>query len=55
MEFLTYKAVAERLNIHPTTVSRLVRAGKLPAVRLGRNTPRIPAEALEAFLLAVTA
>ena len=55
MELLPYKTVAERLHIHPSTVSRLVRAGKLPAVRLGRNTPRIPAEALEAFLLTVTA
>lgn len=53
MELLPYKAVAERLHIHPATVSRLVRAGKLPVVRIGKNTPRISAEALDAFLRSV--
>ena len=53
-EIMTYKTVAERLHLHPTTVARLVRAGKLSAIRIGKNTPRISAEALAAFLKAVS-
>ena len=51
---MTFQDVADRLQVHKTTVARLVKAGKLPAVRIGRNTPRIPAEALAAFLKAVS-
>ena len=52
-DLLTYRATAALLHVHPATVSRLVRAGKLPVVRLGKNTPRISAEALDAFLRSV--
>lgn len=50
---MTFQEVADRLQVHRSTVARLVKAGRLPVVRIGRNTPRIPAEALEAFLKAV--
>jgi excisionase family DNA binding protein len=33
---LTVVEVAERLHVHPITVRRLIKAGKLAAVRVGR-------------------
>ena len=50
---MKYREVAEQLQVHQRTVSRLVQSGRLPVVKLGRNTPRIPLEALEAFLKTV--
>lgn len=34
---LTVREVAERLRLHPATVYRLARAGKLPSLRVGRS------------------
>src|SRR3990170_6194313 len=34
---LTVQEVAERLRMHPITVRRLIKAGRLPALRLGRS------------------
>jgi excisionase family DNA binding protein len=43
--------VAERLQVSPTTVYGLIRAGRLRSKRLGYQRPiRVPASALAAFL-----
>jgi len=46
---LTVNEVAERLRIHPITVRRHIKAGRLRAVRVGRNV-RLREADLEAFL-----
>lgn len=48
-ELLTVKQVAELLQLHEMTIRRYIKAGKLPAVRIGRNV-RIPRQAVEALL-----
>jgi len=45
---LTVPEVAERLRVHPITVRRLIKAGRLPAVRVGRAV-RVRVEDVEAF------
>lgn len=45
---LTVTEVAERLHVHPITVRRLIKAGKLPAVRVGRAV-RVRASEVDAF------
>lgn len=42
--------VAERLEVSEDRVRRLIRAGKLPAWRLGPRTIRIPWRALEEYV-----
>jgi excisionase family DNA binding protein len=37
MPLLDWDECAEQLNISPSTLRRLVRAGKLPVVRIGRR------------------
>ena len=34
-QFLTIKDVADHLNVHPMTIYRLLKQGRLPGVRLG--------------------
>ena len=48
-EFLSVRTVAERLNMSPQSVSRLIARGELTAHKLG-GTYRIPAEAVERLL-----
>jgi excisionase family DNA binding protein len=36
-QLLDVKAVAQALRVHPQTVSRLVRSGRLPALRYARH------------------
>ena len=36
-EILTVKDVAEYLNIHPLTVQKYARAGKIPAFKIGTD------------------
>lgn len=45
---LTVAQVAQRLGVHPKTVYRLVEAGRLPAIRVGRLW-RVPAGALDRY------
>lgn len=47
--FLTAWEAAERMRVSKMTVYRLIRSGKLPAVRVGK-TYRIQDEDLERFL-----
>ena len=48
-EFLSVRAVAERLSMSHQSVSRLIARGELAAHKLG-GTYRIPAEAVERML-----
>jgi excisionase family DNA binding protein len=47
-ELLTVAAVADRLKVHPITVRRLIKAGRLPVVRVGRAV-RVRASDVDAF------
>ena len=49
VRYLTVEEVAELVRVSRMTVYRWVRAGELPAVRVGRSF-RIPQDALDAFL-----
>lgn len=46
---LTAAEVADRLRVSTMTIYRLIRAGELPAVRVGRNY-RVREPDLEAYL-----
>lgn len=46
---LTSKEVAEKLSVHPSTVRRWIREGKIESIRFGRDY-KIPEEALEKFI-----
>jgi excisionase family DNA binding protein len=45
---LTVNEVAERLRIHPITVRRHIKSGRLRATRVGRSV-RVPEEAIQAM------
>lgn len=47
--FLTVLEVAERMRVSKMTVYRLIRAGKIPAVRVGKSF-RVREEDLETYL-----
>ena len=49
MRFLKIKEVAERLQLSPFTVRSLIKAGKIPVIRLGHRTIRIPDTWLESL------
>lgn len=52
-KLLTIKQVAERLQLHPDTIKRMIRSGKLQAAKMGeaKNSHyRISELALTAFL-----
>jgi excisionase family DNA binding protein len=46
----TQDQVAERLNVHWSTVHRWIKSGELPAVRLAKKAVRIRESDLYAFL-----
>ena len=48
-QFLTVQALADQLDLAPLTVYRLVKHGKIPAVRIGRSIRFRPAD-IDAFL-----
>ena len=47
---LSVLTVATKLNIHRTTVNKLITDGKLPAVRIGEKIYRIRESDLDKFL-----
>jgi excisionase family DNA binding protein len=49
-EYLTPDQAAEKLQIHPKTVRRLLNEGKLPGQRIGGRHWRISAAALRAHI-----
>lgn len=53
VRYLTVAEVAEQMRVSRMTVYRLVHAGDLPAVRVGRSF-RVPQDALDAYLASST-
>ncbi|MCC6398402.1 MAG: helix-turn-helix domain-containing protein [Bacteroidetes bacterium] len=51
-QFYTVRTLADRLAITPLTVYRLVRQGKIPAVKIGKSI-RFDPEAVDAYLESV--
>ena len=49
---LTYEEVAHRAGVSKSTVGRLVRSGRLAAVRFGPRSIRVSEHALERFMQA---
>lgn len=45
--YYTLAEAARRLNVHPKTLRKAIRAGTIPVVRIGPKAVRIPAYALE--------
>ena len=52
MNVLTLKEVAQRLKLHPNTLRRYAKEGKLPAMKFGRVW-RIEEEDLKEFMRAM--
>ena len=51
--FLTVAEVADAMRVSRMTVYRLVHAGEMPAIRVGKSF-RVPASALEQYLVQAT-
>jgi excisionase family DNA binding protein len=49
-EYLTPEQAAQKLQLHPKTVRRLLNEGKLPGQRIGGRHWRISAAALRAYI-----
>jgi len=49
-ELLTVEQAAERLQMHPDTVRRLLRDGQLPGRKIGARQWRISADALKSYI-----
>ncbi len=49
-ELLTVEQAAERLQMHPDTVRRLLREGQLPGRKIGPRRWRISAAALQKYI-----
>jgi excisionase family DNA binding protein len=50
LEFLTAEQVAEKLQLHPRTVRRLLASGELPGKRIGGREWRVSVAALRAYM-----
>ena len=49
-DFATFRQVADRIQVHVSTLRRLWRAGKLPGYKIGHRTIRLKLkEVLESF------
>ena len=49
-DYLRIKEVAERLAVSEQTVRKLVRLGKLDAIRIGNRSLRITQESIDAYV-----
>lgn len=49
-KMLTAEEAAAILDVHPVTVRKLLREGRLPGVKVGTQQWRIPPAQLEAFM-----
>jgi excisionase family DNA binding protein len=49
-ELLTVEQAAARLQMHPVTIRRLLREGKLPGRKVGVRQWRVSADALKAYM-----
>jgi excisionase family DNA binding protein len=49
-EYLSYERVAAELDVSRKTVERMVRDGRLPAIRLGKRIMRISRDDLDSLL-----
>ncbi len=49
VRYYTIKEAAERLRVSHDTISRLIRGGELPAIRVSERLYRIPAPALQRY------
>ena len=47
---LTPEEVAEQMKLHPVTIRRMLRAGELPGVKIGKRQWRVPETALQQFI-----
>jgi excisionase family DNA binding protein len=50
MAMMTIKEVAERLNVHPNTIRRLIKSGELASMRVGSRGIRVDERDLEAYI-----
>ncbi len=49
-EYLTAEQVAEKLQMHPRTVRRLLNSGHLPGKKIGGKEWRVSAATLKAYI-----
>ena len=49
-ELLTAEEAAARLKMHPVTVRRLLREGRIPGRKVGVRQWRVSADALKAYI-----
>jgi len=49
-ELLTVEQAAERLQMHPDTVRRMLRGGQIPGRKVGLRQWRVSAAALAAYM-----
>ena len=49
-EYLTAEQVADKLQLHPRTVRRLLTNGELPGAKIGTREWRVSAAVLRAFV-----
>jgi len=54
MKLLSPRQVADALGVHPETVRRWIRSGKVPAIKATARTIRVRSEVLESLMAQAT-
>jgi excisionase family DNA binding protein len=49
-ELLTVEQAAEKLQLHPDTIRRLLRSKQIPGVKLGPRQWRVPIKAIDQYV-----